>query len=120
MPTIPSTALDKRALGKAVGDELLKRHGKQRFYKVQEILDVFDLLDLGLEGLNWALSAYSSPEDFAAYNASLGSTADYAAMKSEMFDAMTGTDSSAWFDLDMSWLEWPDFDFSGLFDFFDF
>lgn len=119
MKTTFAVSVDKRALGKTVGDELLKRHGKQRFYKVQEVLDVFDFLELGFDGLNWALAAFSSPEEFAAYNASLGSTADYAAMKSEMFDAMTGTDSSSWFDLDMSWLEWPDFDFSGLFDFFD-
>jgi hypothetical protein len=120
MKTTLSTTLDKRALGQAVGDELIKRHGKRRFYRVQEVVDVFDVLELSLDGLQWALAAYSSPAEFAAYSASIHSAADYAEMKSAMFEAMTGSDSSSWFDLDMSWLDWPDFDFSGFFDFFDF
>ena len=39
-------------------------------------------------------------------------------MKSEMLRAVATDHSAAWFDWDLSWLEFPDLDFS-LFDFFD-
>ncbi|MES2697127.1 MAG: hypothetical protein V4773_26920 [Verrucomicrobiota bacterium] len=119
MKLIAPPPLDKRALGKAVGDELLKRHGKQRHYSFQRIADVVDLLGFGADALSWALALFASPEDFEAYHATIGQPRDYGSMKSEIFDAMTEGASLDWFDIDMSWLEWPDFDFGSLFDFFD-
>jgi hypothetical protein len=40
-------------------------------------------------------------------------------MRAEMVSAMTDGASSSWFDIDTSWLEWPDIDLSSIFDFFD-
>jgi hypothetical protein len=37
-------------------------------------------------------------------------------MRSQMVSAVTDGASVSWFDVDFSWLEWPDFDFSGSFD----
>lgn len=111
---------DKRAFGKAVGDELLQRHGKKRYYPLREIRAALRRRDLPLDLDCWAYAAYASPEDFRQHHLETGEVCDYATMKSEMFAAMTDGASTSWFDLDMSWLEWPDFDFSSLFDFFDF
>lgn len=121
MPATTQRPLDKRAVGKAVGDELLKRHGKKREYTFLEVFDVVDTLALGHDAVSWALSLYSSAADFHAYHATLGQIRDYGALKAEMFEVMTESSTIGdWFDIDMSWLDWPDFDFSGLFDFFDF
>jgi len=40
-------------------------------------------------------------------------------MKSDMLSSVSNVTDSSWFDLDLSWLEFPDIDFS-LFDFLDF
>lgn len=120
MPTTTQRPLDKRAVGKAVGDELLKRHGKKRFYTVLEVADVVHTLTLGAEALSQSLALFSTPEDFNAYHATIGQPRDYGQLKEEMFEVMLEIAIESWFDIDMSWLDWPDFDFSGFFDFFDF
>lgn len=119
MLTCTRCPTDKRAFGQAIGDELLRRHGKRRSYALDRICDVVDALGFPFEWSRWACALYGSPEDFAARQAALGEGGDYADMKAEMFAAMTEGASSSWFDTDMSWLEWPDFDFGSLFSFFD-
>jgi hypothetical protein len=111
---------DLRAFGKAVGDDLIKHHGKHPYYSVKQIRRSVKRLDFPLDWDCWAYALYSSPADFEAQHAATGEVCDYAAMKSEMFSAMTDGASSSWFDLDMSWLEWPDIDFSSIFDSIDF
>lgn len=120
MPPTIQRPVDKRAVGKAVGDQLLKRHGKKRFYTVHEVADVVHTLTLGSEALSQSLALFSTPDDFNAYHATIGEDRDYGRLKEEMFEAMMEIAVESWFDLDMSWLDWPDFDFSSLFDFFDF
>jgi hypothetical protein len=119
MPACATTPIEKRKFGKAVGDELLRRHGKKRFYSISEVKSAVKNLGFPLDWSCWAFSLYSSPADFNAHHSALGEVCNYAEMKAEMFDAMTEGASSSWFDLDMSWLEWPDIDFSLIFDFFD-
>jgi hypothetical protein len=40
-------------------------------------------------------------------------------MKAQMAHAITDGASDSWFDFDLSWLEWPDFDLPSIFDVFD-
>jgi hypothetical protein len=120
MPTCLHSPPDKRAFGKVVGDRLLKRRGKRKSYSVMDITEA--VLDAGfsVDHSCWAYALYTSREEFEAHHAATGEVCDYAVMKSEMFAAMTDGASSSWFDLDMSWLEWPDIDFSAIFNGFDF
>jgi hypothetical protein len=68
----------------------------------------------------WAYYIFSTPEDFKAIHDTAGEVCDYAAMKAEVLaDLVTGGFSSL-FDIDLSWLEWPDIDPSSIFDWFDF
>jgi hypothetical protein len=39
-------------------------------------------------------------------------------MKGEMLNSISNTTDASWFDIDLSWLEFPDIDWS-IFDFFD-
>ncbi len=111
---------DPRAFGQAVGNELLRRHGKQRHYATERVRAVVDSLGFPADTACWAQALYASPADFEQLHRATGETCDYAAMKAEMFDAMTGTSSASWFDADLSWLDWPDFNFADVFSFFDF
>jgi len=109
---------DKRAFGKSVGDRLLTRRGKRRSYSIPDITEAVIEVGFPPDYACWAYALYADRADFEAHHAATGEVCDYAAMKSEMFSAMTDGASSSWFDLDMSWLEWPDIDFSGIFDCF--
>ena len=40
-------------------------------------------------------------------------------MKSELVASLTEGASESWFDVNVSWLDWPDIDLSGIFDFID-
>lgn len=120
MTTCTSAPTDKRAFGKAVGDELLKRHGKRRYYSLHQIRMAMIELGHPAEWESRAFALYGSPWDFKAWEKASGQSSDrYARLKEEMFNAMTDGASEAWFNVDMSWLEWPDFDFGSIFEFFD-
>ena len=59
-----------------------------------------------------------SHEEFDAFHSAIGEACDYAPMKGEMAGALMDGDVG-WFDIDWSWLELPEIDFSSIFDFFD-
>lgn len=110
---------DKRALLGAVGEELTKRHGKQRYYRPDDVRSA--ALDLGfaLDVHCWAYCMFSSPGDFRAVHEAMGEACDYMLMKGELLADLAGDGSFALPDLDLSWLEWPDIDLSAIFDWFD-
>jgi hypothetical protein len=119
MPVCSPRPDDKRAFGKAVGDELMRRHGKKRYYPPKDVRDATRSLGYPLDWSCWGMSLFTSPSDFEMFHHAAGEACDYAAMKAEMFAAMTDGVSSSWFDIDMSWLEWPDIDLSSIFEVFD-
>ncbi len=110
---------DKRALGKAVGEDLLQQHGKKRFYSVKEVQESVNRNNFPMDWSCWAYCVFTSPEDFSTYHASIGESCEYGVMKAEMVSAMTDGASTSWFDTDMSWLEWPDVDLSAIFESID-
>jgi hypothetical protein len=65
------------------------------------------------------MALYASPADFTAYHDEIGEQCDYASMKAEMTAALTDGASGSWFDVDLSWLDWPDIELPSIFDFFD-
>jgi hypothetical protein len=119
MTSCSSAPTDKKAYGKAVGEILLKNYGKRRFYSPKQVKTASYKSKYGVDWHCWAMCLYTSPDDFNSYHQSIGETCDYASMKSEMTLALTDGASESWFDIDLSWLEWPDIDFPSIFDFFD-
>jgi hypothetical protein len=109
---------DKRAFGKAVGEELVRRHGKQPYYTVPQVRAAARARKYPVDWDCWAMSLYTAPPEFFGYHQSIGESCDYAAMKSEMVATMTNGASSSWFEVDMSWLDWPDIDLGSIFDVF--
>ena len=119
MPTCDLSPSDKRAFGKAVGHDLLTHHGKSKYYTRDQITASCERLGYPVDWYCWAMCLFMLPSEFTSYHESIGESCDLVSMKSEMVAALTDGASSSWFDLDLSWLDWPDIDLSNIFDFFD-
>ncbi len=109
---------DKKAFIGAVGEELVNRHGKKRYYKPDDIGRAATARGFPIDIHCWAYCIFSSPDDFAALHSALGEVCDYTKMKAEVLADLAGG-SFQWPDIDLSWLEWPDIDLSSIFDWFD-
>ena len=116
-PCVISTG-DKQTQAKRVGGDLLRHHGKRKFYSVDQVRAANRRCDISIDAACWSHALFNSHEDFDRIHAVAGEACDYLAMKKEMLESVSTDSSSAWFDLDLSWLEFPDLDWS-IFDFFD-
>jgi hypothetical protein len=110
---------DKRVFAKCIGDDLLKHRGKRKFYSIADVRSSMRRQNLPLDLNCWAFSLYSSRSDFDLYHRLTGESCDYDTMRSGMIDALADGKSWSLFDIDLSWLEWPDIDLSSIFDFID-
>ncbi len=108
---------DKQLYVKEVGEYLVRHHGQQNVYTPEQVKQASDKSRFGVDWACWAMTVFSSHDAFDDYHARIGETCDYAAMKSDMVSLMTDGASDAWFDIDLSWLEWPDIDLGSIFDF---
>ena len=111
---------DKKAFIGAVGKELVRTHGKQKYYKPGLIRRAAESCGYPVDILCWAYCIFSTKEDFDALHEAEGEVCDYAAMKAEVLSDLADGASFSVFDVDLSWLEWPDIDLSSIFDWFDF
>jgi len=118
MPVCELKPADKKAYIGAVGEELVQRHGKQKYYKPDDIGRAATARGYPIDYVCWAQCIFSSPADFKALHDALGETCDYAKMKAEVLSDLAGG-SFEWPDMDLSWLEWPDIDLSSIFDWID-
>lgn len=99
---------EKVALGKAVGEELLRRDGRKRFYSAREVKAAATWAGYPPDQHAWAMALFMTPADFTAYQRTVGETCNYVVMKRDMLAALTDEASQAWFDIDLSWLDWPE------------
>lgn len=120
MPACHLEPKDKKAFVGAVGEELVRRHGKQNYYKPSDIRRAAESRGYPVDIHCWAYCIFSTPEDFKAIHDAAGEACDYAAMKAEVLGDLATSGSFSAFDIDLSWLEWPDIDLSSIFDWFDF
>ena len=109
---------DRRRQVKVVGDDLLKNYGRKPFYSVEEVKAANRRQQVTPDFGCWSHATFNSHSDFDAYHRSIGESCDYVGMKAEMLSSVSNATDTSWFDFDLSWLEFPDIDFS-LFDFFN-
>lgn len=111
---------NRKKLVSDVGRKLVADHGKQKYYKPDEVRKA--ALDLGYEidYVCWAYCIFTSPEDFALIHEALGEVCDYVKMKGEVLGELAQGGSFLELDIELSWLEWPDIDLSSVFDWVDF
>lgn len=119
MPACAISPPDPRHQVGLVGNDLLKNYGRKQHYTVLEVHNANRRQGIAPDFACWSHTTFNSHQDFDSYHQSLGENCDYVAMKSEMLSSVSNVaDSSSWFDFQLSWLEFPDIDWS-LFDFFD-
>lgn len=118
MPACAISPTDRRKQVRRVGNDLLKTCGKKPYYTVQEVKNANRRQGIDYDFACWSHAAFNSHADFDTYHKSIGETCDYVSMKGEMLSSVSHATDTSWFDIDLSWLEFPDLDFS-LFDFLD-
>jgi hypothetical protein len=120
MPACRISPADRRTQTRLVGNDLLKNYGRKQYYSADEVKKANWRQKIDIDFACWSYAMFNSRADFDYYHASIGELCDYTAMKSDMLSSVSAsTDASSWFDIDLSWLEFPDIDLS-LFDFLDF
>lgn len=123
MPACAITPADRKKQIGLVGRDLVKNHGKKNFYTVQEVKNANRRQRIDYDVACWSHAFFNSHADFDEYHARIGETCDYVAMKREMLSSVSMPADSASlldgdFDFDLSWLEFPDLEWS-IFDLFD-
>ncbi len=119
MPACRIRPEDRRNQTRLVGNDLLKNYGRKQYYSVEEVKKANWRQKIDVDFACWSHAIFNSHTDFDSYHASIGEVCDYASMKSEMLSSVSSSTDPSWFDIDLSWLEFPDIDLS-LFDFLDF
>lgn len=109
---------DKKAYVGAVGQRLVQKHGKQKYYKPAQVRQASESLGYGVDYHCWAYCMFTTPDDFAAIHSAAGEICDYAAMKVQVLAELAANGTFSVFDVDLSWLDWPDIDLSAAFDWF--
>lgn len=118
MPACAIQPADRRNQIHDVGQDLVKNHGKKPFYTVQEVKNANRRQGIAYDVACWSHAFFNSHHDFDDYHARIGEACDYTAMKAEMAESITDGDGS-WlpdFDFDLSWLEFPDIDWTSFLD----
>jgi hypothetical protein len=117
----PQPPANRVELCKRLAAELTKTHGRKRFYSIGETRQAMRKLGTPLDFYCWGHAFFCSHADFDAHHRTLGQSCDYAQMKSQMISDVTNGASEQWlnFDVDWSWLQWPDIDVSSIFDVFN-
>jgi hypothetical protein len=116
MPACHLQPKDKKAFVGAVGEELIRRYGKRKYYKPAEVAQAAGSRGFPLDIHCWAYCIFTTPEDFKAIHDAAGEVCDYAVMKAEVLADLAVDGAFSGLDLDLSWLEWPDIDLASLFD----
>jgi hypothetical protein len=107
-----------------VGNELVRQHGKQRYYSVEQVRVANRRQDVPVDVACWSHAFFNTHADFDQLHTGSGEACDYAAMKADLTEVLSAADvpldTASWlgFDWDLSWLELPSVDWS-IFDFLD-
>lgn len=106
----PPAPSNKEQYIKEIGQELVATYGKKDFYKPEEVRQSHQKkkcsLDLDPDFACWAMSIFSSHQDFDVYHRQEGPMCDYSEMRTEM---LGGSESDFFSDL----VSIPDFDLDG-------
>lgn len=119
MPACDMTPADKKQYIGAVGEELVAKHGKKKYYKPEQIRRASESRGYEIDYACWAYCIFSTPDDFRSVHEAAGEACDYAVMKAAVLADLASGGIFSGIDIDLSWLDWPDIDLSSVFDWFD-
>src|SRR6185369_14707630 len=97
---------DRRRQARLVGRDLVENYGKKQYYTPLEVRNANRRQQIPIDFSCWSFAMFSSRDDFDTYHQARGEVCDYVAMKTEMLSSVSSSsESSSWFDFDLSWLE---------------
>ena len=102
---------------KSVGKHLEGRYGKKKFYTVLEVKDANRSCNVQFDYVCWSHVVFNSHIDFDNLHRALGQDCSYTEMKSmAVSDLSSSSVDPSWIDsnIDISWLEIPDFSIADL------
>ncbi|MDW3192370.1 MAG: hypothetical protein R8G66_08395 [Cytophagales bacterium] len=119
IPSCPPAPANKAQYINEIGHELVATYGKKDFYNPEEVRQIHrkkskdTTVELDPDFVCWAMSIFSSHEDFDEYHLSKGDSCDYIEMRQEM---LGGSESSIWddlismpdIDMDASWISFTE------------
>jgi hypothetical protein len=107
----PPAPTDKRKYISDIGKILVQDYGRKEYYKPTEVKKAHHKSQWSNFDFScWGMSTFSSHSDFDNYHREIGENCDYTAMKAEMLEGISLTDSVHLtdlpdLDLDASWLD---------------
>ncbi len=107
---------NKKEFSVKLGKSLVEKYGKRRYYTIDQTRDRMSSLGYPIDYYCWGHALFVMPSEFISYHQSIGESCDQLTMKSELTSAITDGASDSWFDIDLSWIEWPDIDIASIFD----
>jgi len=111
---------DQGKLGRRVGRDLRRRHGRKAWYTPEEVRGSMRRLDYPYMWDCWALSLYTSPSDFELFHRARNEVCDYLDMHTQMASSLG--EAGFWSGLlDFFSFDWTDWHLPSWldFDFFD-
>jgi hypothetical protein len=84
------SSADKKVVARNVGRDLVKHHGKKRYYTIPEVKDAARRQSIPIDWDCWALALYTHHLDFADYHRRIGESCDF----EEMHKVMMGVAAS--------------------------
>lgn len=119
-PCAPSPE-SRRDQAQSVGKELVRRHGRQKYYAPWQVRDAHVRMHIPLDFVCWSHALFTTRAEFDEHHTSLGEACDYGTMRSQMLGSISSSSHEpSWWNpwLDLSWLDLPDIDWS-IFDLLD-
>ena len=80
---------DKQRQAKLVGDDLIRHHGKRKFYSVQQVRAANERCGIDIDFWCWSHAMYGTHYDFDRLHVGAGEACDYLAMKAEMLGSVS-------------------------------
>jgi len=91
MSTCHLAPADKRKFISDVGEELVRAHGKKKYYRPKQVERAARDRRYPVDFHCWAYSFYTTPEDFQAVHDASGEVCDYVAMKAEVLGDLSSS-----------------------------
>jgi hypothetical protein len=126
MSTCHTPPPNRKLMIDRVGQELTRRHGKQRHYSQTQISSAASATGYPIDVHCWAYCVFMDSQSFGDYHLSIGEICNYDAMRTTMLESLgSGLGFSLpsfswpdfdWLNIDLPSFDWPDIDLSGFFD----
>lgn len=112
---------ERRQMLGRVGNGLEKQFGRKKYYSKGMVDAVLRRQGVSADYACWNYALFTSRAEFAEIHQRNGEACDYDTLRAQVAtivrdNGLVADAATSSFDLDLSWFDWPDIDFSGFID----